>query len=75
MPNNLSMQETKTTRSEALDSSRYHHLIPAANRLLVVTAKGGWRVMKGLVKIVLRLPTLFVKVNMQNANKRDDISQ
>jgi hypothetical protein len=70
------MRETKITRSEALeDDSRYDHLIPHANRLLVLTAKGGWRVMKGLVKFAFRLPGMFVRANTQNANSHNTSSQ
>jgi len=65
------MRETKTTRSEAIDNSRYDHLIPHANRLLVVTAKGGWKVMKGLVKFALRLPGMFVRANTSKGNWRE----
>ena len=71
MPNTLIfMRETKTTPSEALGNSRNDHLIPIANRLLVVTAKGGWRVMKGLVRFALRLPGMFVRANTSKANWR-----
>jgi hypothetical protein len=67
------MRESKTTRPEAIDRDRYDHLIPHANRLLVITAKGGWRVIKGLVRFALRLPGMFVRANTsQNANSRED---
>jgi hypothetical protein len=66
------MREMKTNRSEPLNNSHYDHLIPHANRLLVITAKGGWRVMKGLIKFALRLPGMFVRANTQNANKREE---
>jgi hypothetical protein len=65
------MRETKITRSEPLDNSNYDHLIPHANRLLVVTAKGGWRVMKVLVKFAFRLPGMFVRANRQNASSQN----
>jgi hypothetical protein len=68
---NIAMRETKTTRSEPLDNSQYDHLIPHANRLLVLTAKGGWRVMKVLVRFALRLPGMFVRANTQNASSQN----
>jgi hypothetical protein len=70
------MRETKITRSETLDDdSRYDHLIPHANRLLVLTAKGGWRVMKGLVKFAFRLPGMFVRANTQNQSSQNPNSR
>jgi hypothetical protein len=67
----IAMRETKTTRSEPLVHSQYDHLIPHASRLLVVTAKVGWRVMKGLVRFAVRLPGIFVRANTQNASSQN----
>jgi hypothetical protein len=65
------MRETKKAPAEAIDNSRYDHLIPHANRLLVATAKGGWRVMKVLIKFALRVPGMFVRANTSKANWRE----
>jgi hypothetical protein len=65
------MRETKTTPSEEFDNSRSDYMIPHTNRPLVLTAKGGWRVMEVRAKIAFRRPTLIVKMSTQNANKRE----
>jgi hypothetical protein len=41
----------------------HDHLIPTANRLLAMTAKGVWKGAKLLVRVALSLPRLFVRVN------------
>ncbi len=62
------MRETRRAGVEPVVKSNYDHLVPHANRLLVLTAKGGWRVIKGLVKFAFRLPGMFVRANTKNAD-------
>lgn len=39
------------------------HLVPHANRLLVLAAKGAWRVTKFVAGVAIRIPGLFVRLN------------
>jgi hypothetical protein len=41
----------------------HQHLIPPANRLLAMTAKGVWKGAKLLVRVALLLPRAFVRIN------------
>jgi hypothetical protein len=56
--------------SRLLDEERYQHdhYIRAANQLLAAAAKQTWIAMKRMVKIAIRLPRLFVKVNTTRSN-------
>jgi hypothetical protein len=41
----------------------HKHLIPPANRLLAMTAKGVWKGVKLLARIAFYIPRAFVRVN------------
>ena len=43
----------------AINPQQYDHLIPAANRLLKVTAKATWKMMKFLVISAFQIPGLI----------------
>jgi hypothetical protein len=54
-------------------SRGHEHLIPVANRLLAMTARGVWKGTKLLVKAALVLPRVFVRMNQRSAqNERKD---
>ena len=49
------------------------HLIPHANRLLVMTAKGTWHAFKFLGGVAIRIPGWFVRANKRaiDRDRRD----
>jgi hypothetical protein len=52
------------------ESSNDRSLIPSANRLLSVAAKGTWIVAKEMIKIVVRIPRWFVSANRPKPSEK-----
>jgi hypothetical protein len=44
-------------------------LVPHANRLLILAAKGAWRMTKFLAGVAIRIPGWFVRINERGARR------
>jgi hypothetical protein len=65
--NDTERQKDRAYRDERL--RQYDSMAPQAKKILVFTARLGWKMMKGLVKIAFRIPGLTRKF-IQHQQKR-----